>query len=196
MSKQKIFIIVGLIILVSISVILRLNLKQKLQPTPTQPSTPAISQPTQEPQQKPEPIDTSNWKIYRNEKYGFEVRYPNYFDIRTIKSYPQTVVIFHKSYPDVQLVVDPINVGRESVFDIGAGVSLNDGEFAGKKAKIYNCPEQNECPQQISYSKAIHLIELPLNWESGNEINLNVPKGKENLIETVNQILSTFRFIK
>jgi hypothetical protein len=23
-----------------------------------------------------EPIDTSNWKVYRNEKYGFEVRYP------------------------------------------------------------------------------------------------------------------------
>jgi hypothetical protein len=76
MSKQKIFII-GLIILVSISVILRLNLKQKPQLLRNQPPTPVISQPTQEPQQKPEPIDTSNWKTYRNEKYGFEVRYPS-----------------------------------------------------------------------------------------------------------------------
>jgi hypothetical protein len=80
MSKQKIFI-VGLIILVSISVILRLNLKQKSQPTPTQPSTSAISQPMQEPQQKSEEIDTSNWKTYRNEKYGFEVKYPKDWEI-------------------------------------------------------------------------------------------------------------------
>jgi hypothetical protein len=29
---------------------------------------------------RPEPIDTSNWKTYRNEKYGFEVRYPKDYD--------------------------------------------------------------------------------------------------------------------
>jgi hypothetical protein len=28
-----------------------------------------------------EPIDTSNWKIYRNEKYGFEIKYPESWQI-------------------------------------------------------------------------------------------------------------------
>jgi hypothetical protein len=57
-----------------------LGLKSKPQPITLKPETPTIKQPTQKPQQKPEPIDTSDWKTYHNEKYGFEVRYPKIYD--------------------------------------------------------------------------------------------------------------------
>jgi hypothetical protein len=80
MPNKNILLIIGLLILISLGVILELSLKLKPQPTPTQPPTPAISQPTQEPQQKPETIDTSNWKTYRNEKYEFEFKYPKDYD--------------------------------------------------------------------------------------------------------------------
>jgi hypothetical protein len=76
MLNKNIFIIIGLLILISLGVILGVSLKPKPQPTTLKPETPTVTQPTQKSQQKQEPIDTSNWKTYRNEKYGFEVRYP------------------------------------------------------------------------------------------------------------------------
>jgi hypothetical protein len=105
MSKQKIFII-GLIILISISVILRLNLKQKPQLLRNQPPTPVISQPMQEPQQKSEEIDTSNWKTYRNEKYGFEVKLPlEYeFDNKQMKLLfnDESSLVFYVFFPGLE----------------------------------------------------------------------------------------------
>jgi hypothetical protein len=41
-------------------------------PTPTQPTSPPQTE-----------IDTSNWKVYRNEEYGFEIRYPTDFIAET-----------------------------------------------------------------------------------------------------------------
>jgi ABC-type glycerol-3-phosphate transport system permease component len=82
MSQKNNFIFLSLLILISFGIILWLVLilKPKTQLVQNQPPTPAISQPTQEPQQKSEEIDTSNWKTYRNEKYGFEVKYPKDYD--------------------------------------------------------------------------------------------------------------------
>jgi len=38
-----------------------------------------VATPTPTPAPGASPIDTTNWKTYRNEQYGFEVKYPSYW---------------------------------------------------------------------------------------------------------------------
>jgi hypothetical protein len=116
-------------------------------------------------------FDASGWKIYRNE-----------WQIEEIQVYPFTITVGLPKHPSSALFIDPINVGRESVFDTGSRVNLHSIDFFGKYAKQYICPGENTCPLQIAHSKAIHLIDLP--------------QGYENDYQIVEQILSTFRFTK
>lgn len=52
--------------------------KQEEVATTTKKTTSQPEKPVAQPEEPTttEPIDTSNWKIYRNDKYGFEVKYP------------------------------------------------------------------------------------------------------------------------
>ncbi len=86
MQNKNILIVIGLMVLIFGGVILALSLKPK-----PQPEQPAITQPLlktkEEPTITPIPeIDTSDWKTYRNEEYGFEVRYPNDWDAAEFQS--------------------------------------------------------------------------------------------------------------
>jgi hypothetical protein len=110
MLNRKILIINSLLILILLSVIfvvMGLNLQPKPQLVPSQSQTPEISQPTQEPQQKQEPIDTSNWKTYRNEKYGFEVRYPGNFKINEDKEVGFGITLSPSADATQFLVIQP-----------------------------------------------------------------------------------------
>ncbi len=81
MPKKITIITIGAIALVVVGAAVYLGLSQ----APTQEQQKQGGQGMREEQQPvatlPEPtspeIDTSDWKTYRNEKYGFEVRYPN-----------------------------------------------------------------------------------------------------------------------
>jgi hypothetical protein len=66
-----------------------------------QPEEPITEQPT-----TPEPIDTSDWKTYRNKKLGFEVKCPREYWISPI-SYGECVVIqgdiSEKGWPQIEI---------------------------------------------------------------------------------------------
>lgn len=79
MSNKNVFITISLIVLILGGVILGLSLKPK--PQPEQPiitpkEVPIITQPEEPRVTPPTEIDISGWKIYHNEEYGFELRYP------------------------------------------------------------------------------------------------------------------------
>ena len=140
-------------------------------------------------------IDTSNWKTYWNEKYGFEVKYPIGWEIEETSLYPFNFTIHHISNTS-KLIIGPIGVGQESVFDkVGRKyVNLEPANFAGIKAEQYICPGKNKCPSQLAHSRAIHLVNPPKGWEQSNEIYYDIENEYRNDYPIAEQILSTFRF--
>src|SRR5437899_12705224 len=54
-------------------------------------------------------FDTSDWKTYRNEKYGFELGYPNEWQIEEMSIYPFGITISPSKNDSVILIIYPIN---------------------------------------------------------------------------------------
>ena len=69
-------IVVGVSIVLVVGAILLLR---AMTPAPAEPSSTASQTPPVAPQ--PQTLDTSNWQTYRNDEFGFEVKYPPYLTI-------------------------------------------------------------------------------------------------------------------
>lgn len=89
MSK-KLLLLLALALLLGVSVFS--IWKQSTIVTPPTPEPVVSPESTPEPTPSDQPIDTSDWKTYRNEEYGFEFKYPREYQV--FDDYPENKTIF------------------------------------------------------------------------------------------------------
>jgi len=166
-----------------------------------------------------EPIDTSNWQTYRNEEYGFEIKYPSFYEQEnTYKSflsgdgvftskYKSTnilnIAIFKDSFKNYRLIDNP--GGFIFYFDTEKKQWLHSNgqtsKFVPKKIDIplesyiyksgdINCNWDWIVIPHPSYSYVIEIANITCGELSGNDYK------QPSFILDSNQLLSTFRFLE
>ncbi len=195
--SKKVILLVGVFFIVLAGVIGVTNWKIKN----TQ-SIPGLQNPLNNQLKIPLPeisqTNTSTWKTYRNEKYGFEVKYPNDWNFEAIPGYDDAGKVIVKQsdflFTDSTLHRIIITPFRDLVADNPSGVSetrsINFNGIIGRWRKfadsggVYQIVvDQFHITQYPQFS----ILFIPINARS----YIDSEKSYE-----FNQILSTFKFIE
>ena len=130
-------------------------------------------------------IDTSNWKTYRNEEYGFELKYPTDWEISERGDNYAFAKIFYikKIMRDPRYIFPPdilINPTEESEPDLCyssfAKVRKGEFDFAGRKTTAWVFfTEEGDVWRLIIKN----IPDLPENWNKDAAIHVNYPVYSE-----------------
>mgnify|MGYP001589566895 CR=1 FL=1 len=133
--------------------------------------------------------DFSNWQTYRNEKYGFEVRYPGDWSYDFIyRANSVAEIIFSRQPLDEALPNFVVQVGAWAPAS-SPPVFTGFTEIAGEKVGIVEHLDADK-----SLSQDIYFIQKdgPPSWRQWGRLGINWFGGKDKTL--LDQILSTFRF--
>lgn len=133
--------------------------------------------------------ETANWKTYRNEKYGFEVKYPSDWDINEIRQVG--VPYGFNIHPHID-----DSDGRYSLLSILPGSCVEALNTIPKKVTV-NEIEMERYDYGQTTAPIFHFAgNLNRGWDSAcNTIQID-SKTNPDLYDTFVQILSTFKFTK
>ena len=134
------------------------------------------------------PDPTANWEIYRSDEFRFEIKYPSQWEIKEERSYKALALITVTiSNPNGNSLVDVwVRNGTKEQIDRDLSQKASKTNFsqivawveqAGEKGKVYTFPS-------IISGQIVQII-FGASSESTNTD-----------LETMDQILSTFRFIE
>ena len=164
---------------------------------------PVAVQPTIAPTITPTPIssiDISDWMTYRNEKYGYEVKYPKdwFYENRSVNEDNQRIVFFDYKKDDkrhIEVSVDPNNTLEKISEELSSLVIYNappitqkNTEFQGLNA-IYATGDFLGYAESffVEYDKNLYKIEYYIgNIKNKTEYETNI----------FNTMIESFKFVK
>ncbi len=149
---------------------------------------------------------TANWKTYKNDKYGFEFKYPTSYQENTKISPPESNLDLFLAFTsqDYETEYGGIVSGATlngSIITISSG-PLNPKDFVSKRCDyLSRGSPQLEC-RTLTISERRAAIVFSQNpvyktafIEKGNNIiSLHLETAEKNVIDSFDQIISTFKF--
>lgn len=195
-SKEEGFIsfwIIGIVIAIIISGIGYLALKQQKESVPQPQSTTEQIQDIKETSE----INTLNWKTYRNEKYGFEVRYPEKwkteeYEGKIFISFPG----WREGLPEGggSVIIEVRNINLEEFIDeYNKSDVLEDGSVLAEIIKQENFILDNISATKLTGTTA---LGVNVNFIFVRRDNKSYIIDFHDFDQSHLQILSTFKFIE
>jgi hypothetical protein len=209
MPKNIIVIItiiaIALIVLGGVAAYIGLKSQKGVQEEMREEEQPAavIPEPAEEPVIQPkepittELIDTSDWKTYRNEEYGFELKYPRDFFI--FKESRSLVVLVPNRYRDNGTETPQIEVNVYSnpfQQELKTWIEINKGRFTGNLETLTE-PEEVKVNQYRGLRiKHINMGEFMHTFFSNDSyiVDVSASRWNKEFTQIYNSVLRTLRF--